>query len=69
MTAPIEVQYRKGTELIKRTRYDFYTKDEVIKMAKHIGTQLKADEIWISYTNSYKTIGNFERKGSRWYKM
>ena len=65
----ISVEYRKGTELIKKSRYDMYSKDEVVMMAKHLGLEMKADEIWISYVPSGKTIGYFERKGSRWYRM
>lgn len=49
-------------------RFFDYSKDEVIRMAKEIGDKKNARTLYIAYMHSGKTVGYWEKKGSRWYK-
>ena len=49
-------------------RFFDYTKDEAIKLAKKRGDENRARSIYIVYMHSGKTVGYWEKKGSRWYK-
>lgn len=50
-------------------RFFDYTKDEVIKLAKQRADEKKYRTIYIAYLESGKTVGYWEKKGSRWYRM
>lgn len=45
-----------------------YSKDEAIRRAKMIGDVHDADSFYIEYMGSGKTVGYWEKRGSRWYK-
>lgn len=45
-----------------------YTKAEAIKLAKKIADEKRARTIYLAYLESGKTVGYWEKRGSRWYK-
>lgn len=53
-----------------RTTHRFfdYTKDEAIKLAKRRADEQGYRSIYLTYMGSGKTVGYWEKKGSRWYK-
>lgn len=50
-----------------RTYYG-YDKNSIIKAVKLDAQDDDADEFHIYYKGSMKSIGSWEKKGSRWYK-
>lgn len=50
-------------------RFFDYSKDEAIRLAKRIGDEKKYRTIYITYMHSGKTVGFWEKRGSRWYKV
>lgn len=49
-------------------RFFDYTKDEVIRMAKELADRKGYRTVYVAYMHSGKTVGYWEKKGSRWYK-
>ena len=56
----------RGTSI--RT-YFGYSKEGVIRQAKHDGDNDRADEISIWYKGSGKHVGFWEKRGTRWMKV
>ena len=45
-----------------------YTKDEAIRLAKKTADEKGYRTIYLAYMHSGKTVGYWEKRGSRWYK-
>lgn len=50
-------------------RFFDYSKDEAIRLAKKTADEGRYTLIYIEYMGSGKTVGYWEKKGSRWYKV
>lgn len=55
----------------RKQEYEGYSKDSVICQVKHDANNMYADEFTIfrKSKNSDVSIGSWERKGNKWYKM
>ena len=53
----------------RRMTYVMCSKDYAIKSAKEDAMRMDADEFSLYYRQSMKSVGQWERKGSRWYKV
>lgn len=49
-------------------RFFDYSKEEAIKLAKRTADEKGYTSIYITYMHSGRTVGYWEKKGSRWYK-
>ena len=49
-------------------RYYGYSKDAVVRKVKSDADKSRADTFYIEYLGSGKSVGNWVKKGSRWYK-
>jgi len=45
-----------------------YTKEEAIRLAKRRADERRARTLYLAYMHSGKTVGYWEKRGSRWYK-
>lgn len=50
-------------------RFFDYSKDSAVRLAKEIADKEGATEFIMEYSPSGKTVGYWEKKGSRWYKV
>jgi len=50
-------------------RFFDYSKEVAIRLAKEVAEETGATEIYMEYMPSGKTVGFWEKKGSRWYKV
>lgn len=57
--------YHRGNTI--QTYYG-YSKDSVVRIVKRDADKTHADTFDIFYLGSGKTIGRWEKRGSRWYK-
>lgn len=51
-----------------KRRYFDYSKDAVIRMAKKDADDMKADEFTVYCMPKMDIVGNWMKKGTRWYK-
>lgn len=60
----------EGHYIHSRTTIRFFdhSKEEAIKLAKRTADESGYRSIYILYMHSGKTVGYWEKKGSRWYK-
>ena len=63
--ASFEGRYYYGNRTI---RFFGYSKEQAIRQAKRMADEQGADEIHIEYKGSGKSVGFWEKRGSRWYK-
>ncbi len=49
-------------------RFFDYTKEEAIRLAKKTADEKGYRTIYLAYMHSGKTVGYWEKRGSRWYK-
>ena len=53
----------------RRMTYLMWSKDHAIRNAKEDAMRMDADEFSLYYRQSMKSVGQWDRKGSRWYKV
>ena len=49
-------------------RFFDYSKEEAIRLAKQRADEVGARTLYLAYMESGKTVGYWEKRGSRWYK-
>lgn len=62
------IDYLDGSGTYTFRTYFMMSKENAIRLAKQDADRLRATEFSIEYKSSGKSVGNWVKKGSRWYK-